>query len=308
MLPLPSNAVLEQQIEEETSALQRNTTLHDLLHHLKGEPNQLPPFALVQKLKPRSEHYRGMQTIEVDRIVGSVDRYADFDHRFLPKKPHILAHWADLRRKQLTGAEFPPIEVYKVGEVYFVKDGNHRTALAKAEDQEFIDAEVIEVDVAIPPDCCDTTQDLLQKAEYASFLEATHLEKLRPDHLEFRFTVLGRYDKLIEHIHGRQHFMSLEQHREIPWCEAVCDWYDTLYLPAVQTIRDHQMMAEFPHRTESDLYLWVMDYRLLQHRLGITLSVPDATLAYEKQASRGWIGKLTQIWRRLRSLSFKNTA
>ena len=171
MLPSPSQALLDRQAEQEASLLHHGVVLHDLLHRLRHEPNQLPAFDLVRKLRPKGEHYLGLQTIEVDKIQGSVDRYTDFDHRFLPKEPHILQHWTELRSKQLRGMEFPPIQVYKVGEVYFVKDGNHRTALAKAEGQQYIDAEVIEVEVVVPPDCCDTIPQLLLKGEYAEFLE-----------------------------------------------------------------------------------------------------------------------------------------
>ncbi len=299
MLNLPTQDPLERQVEQETDALQHGVVFHDLLHRLQGEPNELPSFDLVQKLRPKSEHYLGVQTIDVEQIVGSVDRYADFDYQFLPKEPHVLQHWAELRRKQLGGVEFPPIEVYKVGGVYFVKDGNHRTALAKAEGQEFIEAEVIEIEVAVPPGCCDTQKDLLLKAEYVQFLEDTHLDQLRPGHAEFRFTVLGRYDKLLEHIRGRQYFMQLEQKREISWDEAVCNWYDTLYKPTVETIRTQNMLAEFPDRTEADLYLWVMDYRVLLHLRGNSLSVPEATVAYEQHHARGWLNKLNQLWHRV---------
>jgi hypothetical protein len=299
MVNPPSSNQLDIQVEQEANALEHNTALHNLLHRLSGEPNELPPFAWVEKLRPKGEHHLGVQTIDVGQIVGSVDRYSDFDHRFLPKEPHILQHWAELRRKQLKGVEFPPIEVYKVGEVFFVKDGNHRTALAKARGQEFIEADVTEIEVVVPPDCCDHGKELLLKAEYAAFLETTQLDTLRPDHVEFGFTVLGRYEKLLEHIRGHQYFMQLDHKREIPWDEAVGHWYDTLYLPTVQTIREHDMLAEFPGRTEADLYLWVMEYRLVQYMRGTTLSVPEATVGLEQRYGKGLLGKLRQFWHRV---------
>ena len=297
MFELSSDHPLSIQAEQEATALRRNTALHDLLHRLRGEPNTLPSFDLVQRLRPVSEHGLGVQTIEVDQIVGSVDRYSDFDHRFLPKEPHILQHWMDLRRKQLQGLEFPPIEVYKVGEVYFVKDGNHRTALAKAEGQQYIDAVVTEVEVVVPPDCCDTTKDLLLKAEYAQFLQTTKLDQLRPDHVEVHFTVLGRYDKLLAQIMHRQEFVQTEQRRAVSWEEAVCNWYDTLYLPTIQIIREQQMLSEFPGRTESDLALWVMESRSVLEHHGI--SAPEVKLALEQHAGHGLLGPIVKLRHRI---------
>ena len=199
----------ELQAETEAERLERRAKLHELLHRLRGEPNVLLPFHQALALRPRGERHLGLRTIEVDKVVGSVDRYEDFDHRFLPKTPHTLERWKRLRALQLAGAEFPPIEVYQVGEAYFVKDGNHRVALAKATGQKFIDAHVIALDVPVPIEPGDTPKDLLLKAEYAHFLEKTRLKDLVPGAEEIRFTALGRYDRLLDHIATRRYFKGL---------------------------------------------------------------------------------------------------
>ncbi len=103
------------QAEAEKESLELRAKLHELLHRLRGEPNALLPFQKALALRPKGEHHLGLRTIEVDRIVGSVDRYEDFDHRFLPKTPHTLERWKRLRTLQLSGVELPPIEVYQVG-------------------------------------------------------------------------------------------------------------------------------------------------------------------------------------------------
>ena len=227
----------ELQAETEAERLERRAKLHELLHRLRGEPNVLLPFHQALALRPRGERHLGLRTIEVDKVVGSVDRYEDFDHRFLPKTPHTLERWKRLRALQLAGAEFPPIEVYQVGEAYFVKDGNHRVALAKATGQKFIDAHVIALDVPVPIEPGDTPKDLLLKAEYAHFLEKTRLKDLVPGAEEIRFTALGRYDRLLDHIATRRYFKGLEEGREISWEEAVVDWYENHYKPTVEAIR-----------------------------------------------------------------------
>ena len=279
----------ELQAETEAERLERRAKLHELLHRLRGEPNVLLPFHQALALRPRGERHLGLRTIEVDKVVGSVDRYEDFDHRFLPKTPHTLERWKRLRALQLAGAEFPPIEVYQVGEAYFVKDGNHRVALAKATGQKFIDAHVIALDVPVPIEPGDTPKDLLLKAEYAHFLEKTRLKDLVPGAEEIRFTALGRYDRLLDHIATRRYFKGLEEGREISWEEAVVDWYENLYKPTVEAIRRLGLLRDFPGRTEADLSLWVMDHRyFLARELGVDPGPEGAAKSYEAHFGGVW--------------------
>lgn len=160
---------LEQRAQLEAEALSRRVLIQGLLRRLRGQPNQLLPYSAVLELRPKSEAYKGLQTIEVDKIIGSVDRYGDFDAGFMPKEPFALERWTKLRQAQLEGIEFPPIHVYKVGDTYFVKDGNHRTALAKAQGQHFIDAYVIELEVPVELSPSDTVKDVILKGSTLPF-------------------------------------------------------------------------------------------------------------------------------------------
>ena len=299
----------EQQAQLEAEALSRRVLIQGLLRRLRGQPNQLLPYSAVLELRPKSEAYKGLQTIEVDKIIGLVDRYGDFDAGFMPKEPFALERWTKLRQAQLKGIEFPPIHVYKVGDTYFVKDGNHRTALAKVQGQQFIDAYVIELEVPVELSPSDTVKDVILKGEYAAFLERTRLPQLRPNHEPILFSRPGRYDVLLEHIHTHQYFMGLEQKRSIGWEEAVTDWYDHLYLPTVLEIRENGVMKSFPGRSEADLYLWVSDHRyFLSQVIGHDVGPEEATLSAQQQAQKGPLRRLVEwlgSWfaRRISSLS-----
>lgn len=286
---------LGDQARFEAEALTRRVLLHDFLRRLRGEPNELLPFGAVTDLRPKGESYKGLQTIEVDKIIGSVDRYGDFDAHFLPKEPFTLERWTRLRQAQLEGTEFPPIDVYKVGETYFVKDGNHRTALAKALGQHYIDAYVIELNVPVDLDPKDTLKDLILKGEYAEFLERSKLDQLVPDHEAIMFTRAGRYDVLLEHIHTHQYFMGLDQKRHITWDEAVADWYDNLYAPTVAQIREDGVLSDFPGRTEADLYLWISDHRYyISQAIGHDVGARAATRALKQTAQKSPLGRILE--------------
>lgn len=250
-----------QQAERDVESAMRRAFVRGVLSVLRREPNELLPFEAVKRLRPHSEHYRGVTPIPVAQIIGSVDRYRDFDQTFLPKTEHLVDRWVNIRRLRIEGRELPPVQVYQVGDTYFVKDGNHRVSVAHADGQRFIDAEVIELDVTVPPEAGDDLRDLIVKGEYAAFLDATRLHEVRPGHWPIWFTTLGRYDILIDHIRTRQYYLGLRAQREVAWEEAVGSWYDRLYGRMVEEISAAGALRSFPGRTEADLYLWMMDHR-----------------------------------------------
>jgi hypothetical protein len=281
------------QAEHDVAQAMRRAWIHDVLHWLRGESNELIPFDAIKELKPIGEHYVGIQTIPVDAIIGSVDRYRDFDDSYLPKSEHNTDRWVNIRRLQLEGKSLPVIQVYKVGETYFVKDGNHRVSVAALEGQKYIDAEVIELDVIVPPERGDDLKDLIIKGEYAKFLVETELETLRPDHLEIVFSTPGRYDILIEHIKTRQYYLGLNLKRDVGWQEAVTSWYDKLYSHMILEIRSSNALESFKNRTEADLYLWMMDHRyFLTEQLGEDVGSKVATESFVKHHAPGFLERL----------------
>jgi hypothetical protein len=115
---------------------------------LTGRSNELLPYDEVRKQLPfQGQHYAGLHTIPLDKIVGSVGRYRDFDRAFLPTQKATSDRWVNISKARYKEIALPAIDVYKVGEVYFVRDGNHRVSVARERKQHFIDANVIEVEI-----------------------------------------------------------------------------------------------------------------------------------------------------------------
>jgi uncharacterized ParB-like nuclease family protein len=290
---------LKTQARSDVEGARRFALFGQLLSFLRGEENHLLPFEWVRHLHPRAERYGGTKAIPLEAIIGSVDRYSDFDQQFLPLETHLDERWINIRSAQLEGRELPPIEVYKVGEAYFVKDGNHRVSVARKNGQRYIDAQIIELEVRISPEAGDSLQDMILKGEYAAFLEETHLDVVRPDHLEIRFTALGRYDFLLEHIRTRQYFLGVNLGREVSWDEAVASWYDRLYLRVVSQIHKHHSLEKFPGRTEADLYLWIMTHRyFLTEQYGKDVGSEQATIDFVGKFAPKWYKRLGQRLRR----------
>jgi hypothetical protein len=259
----------------------RKVFWHKVLATLRGQSHELIPYDETKdRLRLSSQIYRGVRAISVDCIVGSLGRFRDFDRAFLPTQTHTRERWQRVDRAHYDNIVLPPIKVYQVDEVYFVRDGNHRVSVAREQGVEFIDAEVVEVFSRVPVTPDLTAEDLVMLGEQAEFMEATHLNALCPEaHIEF--SVPGHYRTLLEHVVVHRYFMGLEQQREIPWEKTVTHWYDTVYLPVIQIIREQGVLKEFPHRTDTDLYLWIMDHL---HYLRQQYGEVDMTEAVEEFA------------------------
>jgi hypothetical protein len=243
----------------------RKAFWHEVLSFMSGRPNRLLSWDEVRdKLHVRGQVYRGMQAVPVEQIIGSVGRYRDFDRVFLPTQDTTAGRWRSIARAYYNDVSLPPVKLYKVGDAYFVLDGNHRVSVARECGIDFVDAEVIEADARVPVTAELDADDLEIKGEYAHFLDRTRLDELRPD-MHVEFTIGGGYERLLEHIAVHRYFMGLEQQRFIPEDEAVCDWYDNIYLPLMRIIREQNVLANFPSRTEADLYLWIMDHQHYLH-------------------------------------------
>jgi hypothetical protein len=244
---------------------------------MRGKSIDLLSFDEVRhRLRLRDERYVGLQEIPIDKIIGSVGRYKDFTRTFLPRTNSVRSRWQRLDAMARGAEGFPPIEVYKVGDAYFVSDGNHRVSVARQLGANTIEAFVTELPTSVPLDADTKPDDLLIKEGYAEFLRQIHLDVLRPGS-QVILTEPARYRELIEHIKVHKYFMGLEQKHDISWEEAVVSWYDNVYMPLVNLIRDHDVLSQFPGRTEADLYAW-----LIKHQEAVRLQMGGEVLTPEE--------------------------
>jgi hypothetical protein len=269
--------VSESKAQIDFATARRKAFWNEVASFLSGRSNRLLSWDEVRdKLRVRGQVYRGLEAIPVERIVGSVGRYRDFDRAFLPAQDRTAHRWRSIARAHYDDVGLPPVKLYRVGEVYFVLDGNHRVSVARERGMAFVDAEVVEAQARVPFEADLDADNLEIKGEYADFLERTRLDELRPDQ-RVEFTIAGGYERLLEHIAVHRHFMGLEQQRFISPDEAVCDWHDKVYLPLVSIIRARDTLRDFPNRTDADLYLWVMDHQhYLRERLGPAVGAEQA--------------------------------
>ena len=250
---------------------------------LSGQPSTLLSYdEIKEKLHIGGPIYRGVKTVRVDQIAGSLNRYHEFDRVFLPASDKLAARWQRVSSAFYEDISLPPVVLYKVGQVYFVVDGHHRVSVAREQGQLYIEAEVRECATRVNITANIKTEDLEILGNKVRFLERTSLDSMKPD-ANIKLTIPDGFDRMLEHIAVHRYFMGIDWKRDISEEEAIAHWYDNVYMPVIHVIRATDILKEFPSKTEGDLYLWVLDHQRYLVEEGETLQPPEA-------AARTFIG------------------
>lgn len=219
--------------------------------------------------------HAGMRTVPVEKIVGSVGRHRDFDRAFLPSKGDLGTRWKKIDQMMHRAEELPPISLYKLGDAYFVRDGNHRVSVARIRGVEMIDAEVTELRTRIPIDESLTSGSLLHKLEQRLLLERLPVDRVLPE-IEIRFSDVSDYRRLATYIEAHGFRLSQLWKRYVSPEEVLRDWHEYSFRPIADMIREERILRAFPGRTELDLYLWI-----LNHREHLALEARDQSISPE---------------------------
>jgi hypothetical protein len=228
---------------------------------LLGQPTELMDFNKIKaRLKLKQESYKGLFDVPLDRIAGSVGRYNDFTNKFLPRKRSTQERWERIYERFHSMEGLPPVELYQVDDVFFVRDGNHRVSVARKMGHHTIQAYVTELQTAVDLEPGMSERELQSATCYADFLEKTGLDRARPGLEPIVLTEPARYGDLLEHIHVTQQILGHRWVQETTYEEAARHWYDKVYLPAIKLIRSYEVVRHDPKRTEADLYIWLVEY------------------------------------------------
>lgn len=249
---------------ESDFARARNKALFNEIQHLltPEEAAMISLKAVRKVIKTQSETYIGMKVIPINKIVGSEGRYRDFDNQFFPKRSIIKERWEHVDEAVIKDIVLPPIKVYELGGLYFVRDGNHRVSVAKSKGVEFIDAEVVSLQTEIKLSPARTLNGMMKQIisyEKRNFYFETNFGDIT-DYWVLDFSTAGQYDVIYNHILTHKYFINQNQTEEIPMEDAVLSWFNNVYLPVVTTIQKYKIMKYFRKNTVSDLYVWIITF------------------------------------------------
>jgi hypothetical protein len=263
--------------------------LSQIQHFITNDRDILLSFNDVKHiLKPKNQVYCGFKTVPIKLIIGSEGRYRDFNKFFLPRSDHLRSRWERVDEAHIRELTLPPILLYEIGGVYFVRDGNHRVSVAKMQNVEFIDAEVTSLSTEITIEPSMTVEDLKKSVianEKSVFYDNTRFGELTGD-ANLDFTSVGQYDVIYNHILVHKYYLNQNRDDEIPFNEALISWYTGVYSPVIKIINDQRLLANFPGRSSGDLYVWIIKHwDSLKAKYG-TYSLADAAGDFSQKHGR----------------------
>ena len=275
------------QSEDDFNKAHTKAFINEIQHLLSPEEASLISLNDVkQMIKASAETYIGMKVIPIDKIIGSEGRYNDFDNRFFPKSTHLKNRWQHVDEAAIKDITLPPIKVYELAGVYFVRDGNHRVSVAKARGTEFIDAEVVSLQSEIKLKRADSLKEITKQIinyEKRVFYSETGFGDIT-DYWCLDFSSPGRYDVIYNHILTHKYYMNQNKETEVSMEEAIKSWFFNVYFPLVSIIREKYILRNFPGRTLADLYVWTVRYwDDLKKKFGDNIPMDEAVKGFKKQ-------------------------
>jgi hypothetical protein len=252
--------------QDDFQRARRRQVVSQLSRRLAREPGDvdviLPFDEVVEALGRVEERYIGLQTVELDRILGTVDRSRGFDRQFRPTTARVRMRWERIANAARRGEPLPPISTYRIGEVHFVRDGHHRVSVARALGRDAIDAYVVEVVTRLGADRTLRVGDLPLKSHERLFLERVPLPARARGRV--RLSDPWQYGTLAEGVEAWG-FRAEQDRAEFLDRPAVARlWFDEEYAPAVDMLGEAGLVGG--DETEADAYLRVVNqrYRLMR--------------------------------------------
>jgi hypothetical protein len=252
-------------VEDDFLRARRRQVLGRLVQRLRREPddvNLILPFdEVVAALGRVGERRLGLRTIPLARIVGSVDSMRDFDRLFRPTSSRVRERWERLALAQRRGESIPPIDVYQVGDLYFVADGHHRVSIALTTGQKTIDAYVTEVLTAVPADGIRHRSDLLFKSYELLFRSRV---KLQPQaYAKIKVSDPWSYAELGEAVEAWGFRLMQHEHKFYDREQVSRRWFAEEFTPVVRMLHSADLVGS---NTDAEAYLIVASerYRLIR--------------------------------------------
>ncbi len=329
------------QAQDNFNRLRQKSLLRELVAIvIPNEHNKLLSFYDIRELlgDKKRETYLGLRVVPVQKIIGSEGRYQDFTRSFLPKARHLQQRWVSISTAAQKDIILPPIQLFKVGDAYFVRDGNHRVSVARANGVEMVDAEVTEIvsDIYLSPnmthkEILDRVIDyekkmIFKETRLANFIDTKHLVVTSP----------GSYSLIIQHILGHKYFIEQQRRAKVAakatqdsgrpdgldirqlskinpvlgqldetamsFGQAAQSWYENLFEPILKLIQTEGLLTQFPERTAADLYIWLISHwQYLKEQYGDDVPLEDAVISYSQNAE-------IKPWQRIARFFVRNFA
>src|SRR3954454_3501415 len=249
--------------QHDFSRARRARLLADVARRMRREPDDvaliLPFEEVVDALGRAGQVDRGLKVVPLDAIVGTVDRAADFDRGFRPTTTRLRSRWERIAAAQRRGEPLPPVSLFKVGDLYFVRDGHHRVSVAKSLGRADIDAYVTEVQTRLRLGRDLRVSELPLKDHERLFRERVPLDAER--RAAIKLSDPWDFGMLAEMVEAWGFRMMQERGHFADRPEVARRWFDDEYVPVSEMLRAGDLVER--GETDAEAYMRVAGQRYL---------------------------------------------
>jgi hypothetical protein len=228
-----------------------------------GAIAQMLPFdEVVAELGRVGEVDRGLQVVPLDSIVGTVDRGKEFDRAFRPTSSQVRQRWERIAQAMRRGEPIPPIALYRIGDLHFVRDGHHRVSVARALGRRDIESYVTEVKTRVGANRGLRPTELPLKGHERLFRERVPLPPEQARHVTL--TDPWGYGALAEAVEAWGFRESQERGELMDRRETATAWYEEEFAPVTAMLREAGLVGR--RETDADAYVRLAGerYRLMR--------------------------------------------
>ncbi|MFT5702305.1 MAG: hypothetical protein ACI8ZB_005222 [Desulforhopalus sp.] len=221
---------------------------------------------------------RGTLMVPLEKIVGSVGRYHDFDNQFKTQHSKRDERLHGILKALREGKNLPPIALYQIKEDFFILDGHHRFKAARELGHTHIRSRIVELLPSKNTFENNLYNEKIQFRDKAGLADSIDLtEPGQFNHLEWQIT---------EH----QKYLSVKNNANTTFKEAAADWYSSIYKPLHSLVKNSHLVQSFPRRTVDDLYLYISVHqwekgKKRKYGIGVDKLIPTDMEAFREKMS-----------------------
>ena len=189
----------------------------------------------------------GIKEVSLDKIVGSVEKYADFDKNFVPKNNVVKQRWINIYIGYTSDSMLPTVILYKIKDNYYVYDGNHRVSVAKFLNFATIEAQVEEF---LPT---KDTKDKVIYRENMIFEKETGLS-------DIFLSEPIKYKYLKEEIESYKNLLDKRKNENLDLKETAKNWYMNVFLPIKMILSENEIIKNYEGNPD-DVFLFFLEHK-----------------------------------------------
>jgi hypothetical protein len=248
-----------------------------------------------RELNAYNSVYLGVKNVEIENVVGSVQKYMDFDKNFIPKNRIIEARWCNIYLGYMNEKQIPIVQLYKVKDEYYVYDGNHRISVAR-----FLNFKIIEAEVTEFLPSSQAKEDVIYREKF-NFEREIELQGIE-------FSEIYQYRRIKREIDRYQRYLEEKIGVRETYKEVAKQWHEELYLPSIKILSENNMLEYFRDRTISDLFLYFLDHKYYESEkrgmdMGYTYSIIDFVNLVKTHENKKLLNRIAVTGKSLKNFS-----